>query len=277
MPVEPVIRRRFIDLSHGQVHYREAGEGDVLLLLHGSPGSSRQLVRLIARFAPTMRVIAPDTPGNGDSEALPDEAPTIADLGRIALEFMDAAGIASAHVYGSHTGAAIGAELALLAPDRVRSLVYDGVGHWEGAALADVLANYAHPFTPDTQGEYLQRMLDFCRNQYLFYPWYRRSEEARRSGGLPAPEDFHALITEVMKGATTFHRNYRAAFQWDARSRLLLVPCPALFMASESDPLFEDTRALAGAGVFAQLPPLTDPAFPQARQEAMTQFFARGG
>lgn len=277
MPPEPAIRRRFADLAHGQVHYREAGEGEVLLLLHGSPGSSRQLVRLMARFAPAMRVIAPDTPGNGDSVALPNEAPTIADLAAVMLEFMDRHGIASAHVYGSHTGSAIGAELALLAPERVRSLVYDGVGHWEGDALADFLANYAHPFTPDTQGEYLQRLFEFCQNQYLFYPWYRRTEEARRTGGLPPPEDFHALITEVMKGATTFHRNYRAAFQWDARGRLPLVTRPALFMASESDPLFADTRALAAGSLFAHLPPLTDPAFADARQAAMTSFFTTRG
>ncbi|MEJ6009819.1 alpha/beta fold hydrolase [Novosphingobium aquae] len=274
MPPEPAIRRRFADLRYGQVHYREAGEGDKLLLLHGSPGSSRQLVRLIARFAPTMHVVAPDTPGNGDSEPLPTDAPTIAELAAVTLEFMDRTGIASAHVYGSHTGSAIGAELALLAPDRVRSLVYDGVGHWEGEVLADFLANYAHPFTPDTQGDYLKRVLEFCQNQYLFYPWYRRTEEARRTGGLPPPEDFHGLFTEVMKAATTFHCNYRAAFLWDARGRLPLVTRPALFMASESDPLFEDTAVLASGSRFAPLPPLTDPAFADARQAAMIQFFA---
>jgi pimeloyl-ACP methyl ester carboxylesterase len=277
MPAEPQIFRRFADLSHGQVHYREAGEGEVLLLLHGSPGSSRQLLRLIARFAPTMRVIAPDTPGNGDSVPLPSEAPTIADLAAGTLEFMDRKGLKRARVYGTHTGAAIGAELALLAPERVQSLVHDGIGHWEGEALADVLANYAHPFTPDTDGDYLQRVIEFCRNQYLFYPWYRRTEDARRTGGLPPPEDFHGLVTEVMKGATTFHRNYRAAFQWDARGRLPLVTRPMLFMASESDPLFEDTKALAYGHRLAVLPPLYDPAFPQARQEAMTHFFATGG
>lgn len=277
MPPEPVIRRRFADLVHGQVHYREAGEGDVLLLLHGSPGSSRQLVRMIARHAPAMRVFAPDTPGNGDSEALPNEAPTIADLAAAIAEFMDRQGITRAHVYGSHTGASIGAELALIAPERVRSLVIDGVGHWEGEQLADVLANYALPFVPDVDGHYLQRILDFCRNQYLFYPWYCRTEEARRTGGLPPAEDFAAMLAEVVKAGTTFHRNYRAAFQWDTRGRLPLLACPVLFMASESDPLFEDTRALAGSAPFCALPPLSDPAFADAREAAMNSFFATGG
>jgi len=276
MPADQPIMRRFADLAHGQVHYREAGEGEVLLLLHGSPGSSRQLVRLISRFAPTMKVIAPDTPGNGDSEVLPLDAPTIADLAAVVREFMDRTGIARAHVYGTHTGAAIGAELAMLAPERVRSLIYDGIGHWEGEELADFLANYANPFEPDIEGAYLARALEFCRNQYLFYPWYRRTEEARRSGGLPPAADFHALLTEVLKGATSFHRNYRAAFQWDARGKLPQVKVPVLFMASESDPLFEDTRALAAGSPFAQLPPLTDPAFADARQAAMTRFLTTG-
>lgn len=274
MPSEPIIRRRFADLPHGQVHYRGAGEGDVLLALHASPGSSRQMVRLMARLAPGFSVIAPDTPGNGDSVALPVEEPSIADLAAAMIAFMDRAGIEQAHVYGCHTGAAIAAELALLAPGRVRSVIIDGVGHWEGEELAEMLRLYAPPFEPDAEGLYLQRLLDFCRGQYLFYPWYRRDEQARRPGGLPPAEDFHALLAEVLKAGTTYHRNYHAAFRWDARGRLPLVGCPMLFMASESDPLFQRTQELAGAARFALLPALHDPAFAEARQAAMIAFLA---
>lgn len=49
-------------------------------------GADRLAVRMIEAFAPDMQVIAPDTPdtpGNGDSEPLPLEAPAIADLAMI--------------------------------------------------------------------------------------------------------------------------------------------------------------------------------------------------
>lgn len=274
MPVDPVIRRRFADLAHGQVHYREAGQGDVLLTLHASPGSSRQIERLVSRFAGVLRVIAPDTPGNGDSVALPQEAPTIAELAAAMVGLLDCLGIERAHIYGSHTGAAVAAEIALLSPDRVRSVMFDGVGHWEGADLEEALAQYAHPFDPDLDGNYLARLFEFCRSQYLYYPWYSRAEDARRTGGLPPPADLAALVTEVMKAGTTYHCSYRAAFQWDARGRLPCLTVPTLFMASESDPLFGPTRALAKEHSFVALPRLDDPDFAAERHAAMTKFLA---
>lgn len=275
MPVEPLIRRRFADLDHGQLHYREAGAGEVLLALHASPGSSRQMTGLMAQFAGAMRVIAPDTPGNGDSHALPVETPDITDLAAAMLALLDSLGIERAHFYGSHTGAAIAAELALLAPQRVLSVTFDGIGHWQGAELAEALALYAQPFEPDLEGSYLGRLFTFCRNQYLFYPWYRETDEARRTGDLPPPENLHGLVTEVMKAATTYHQNYRAAFRWDAPGRLPLLEVPVLFMASESDPLFTDTRTLAGTRSFAALPALGDHGYADARHAAMTRLFAR--
>jgi pimeloyl-ACP methyl ester carboxylesterase len=69
------IKRGFADVAHGQMHYRQAGVGVPLLTLHASPGSSRQLMPLIADLAAGAQVIAPDTPGNGDSPALFDREP----------------------------------------------------------------------------------------------------------------------------------------------------------------------------------------------------------
>ena len=48
---DTIIRRAFVDVPFGQMHYRYAGEGPVLVLLHASPGSSKQLEPLIARLA----------------------------------------------------------------------------------------------------------------------------------------------------------------------------------------------------------------------------------
>ncbi len=277
MPASPVISRRFADLAHGQIHYREAGTGEVLLALHASPGSSRQMTGLIAQFAGQLRVVAPDTPGNGDSDALPLDAPEIADLAATMLALLDSFGIERAHVYGSHTGAAIAAELALLAPGRVLSVTFDGIGHWHGAELSEALARYAQPFAPDLEGKYLGRLFTFCRNQFLFYPWYRETETARRAGDLPPPEILHGLVIEVMKAATTYHRNYHAAFRWDAPGSLPLLTVPTLFMASESDPLFANARRLAGSHAFTALPALSGRECGVARHVAITRHFARSG
>lgn len=272
------IRRGFADLSHGQMHYRAAGSrGEPLVILHASPGSSRQQVRLIEDFASEAMVFAPDTPGNGDSEALGSEEPEITALAAAMLEFLDDAGLERVRLYGSHTGAAIATELAILAPERVSHLVLDGVSLMEGEELAEILATYAFPFEPDLDGAYLARLFQFCRDQYLFFPWYRRSREGRRDGGLGSAEDLHAWVTEVMKASTTYHLNYRAAFKWPADKRLPLLSCPTLVTAAVNDPLHASSVQLApllAQGCFAELPRFDDPTFRTSRHDAMAAFFA---
>ncbi|EJL34011.1 alpha/beta fold hydrolase [Novosphingobium sp. AP12] len=272
------IRRGFADLAQRQVHYRSAGEkGQPLLILHASPGSSRQQVRLIEDFAGEAMVFAPDTPGNGDSEALGPEEPEITALAAVMLEYLDAIGLEQVRVYGSHTGAAIAAELAIMAPERVSHLVLDGVSLMEGAELEEILATYAFPFEPDLDGAYLARLFQYCRDQYLFFPWYRRTREGRRDGGLGSPEDLHAWVTEVMKASTTYHLNYRAAFKWPADKRLRLIKCPTLVTAAENDPLYDASVCLApllADGRFLELPRFDAPDFRAFRHDAMAAFFA---
>jgi pimeloyl-ACP methyl ester carboxylesterase len=276
------IKRGFVDLSHGQMHYRHAGAGSLgaggepLLVIHASPGSSRQQVGLIADMAPHTAVLAPDTPGNGDSVAFGTPEVTVPQMAAAYLQFLDCVGVERANLYGSHTGAAIAAELAILAPTRVRGLVLDGISVMSEAELADVLTHYAHPFDPDLDGAYLARIFQFCRDQYMFFPWYARDKAHQRTGGLPTPEVLHAWVLEVMKGCQTYHLNYRAAFQWDSFARLPLVACPALVIAGENDPLFDGTKAAAQAlpkPAFAALPRFDAPDFVARRGAAMLDFY----
>ena len=60
-----LITRHFIDINGRQVHYRRAGSGPALLLIHQSPQNSRMWLEMIARYAPHFTVIAADTPGCG--------------------------------------------------------------------------------------------------------------------------------------------------------------------------------------------------------------------
>lgn len=273
------IKRGFADAAHGQMHYRHAGAGDgtPLLTLHASPGSSRQLVNLIGEFARTHRVLAPDTPGNGDSPALSADEPSIVDLAGAMQRFLDAVRVDRVDLYGSHTGAAIAAELAILAPDRINSVVLDGVSMMKGDELADVLANYAFPFPADREGAYLARVFQFCRDQYLFFPWYNRTRAGRRDNALGATADIHAWVVEVLKANETYHLNYRAAFKWDAEARLPLVTRPTLLTAAENDPLLDSTEALAAmlpGSRYVRLPRFDAPDFASARAAAMRAFFA---
>lgn len=271
------IKRGFVDLPHGQMHYRYAGSGRPLLTLHASPGSSRQLAGLIGEFAKTHRVLAPDTPGNGDSVALFDDEPTIVDLAGAVQRFLDAIDVDTVDLYGSHTGAAIATELAILAPSRINTVILDGVSQLTPEELADILDNYAFPFPADRDGAYLARVFQFCRDQYLFFPWYDRTRTGRRDNGLGSAADIHAWVVEVLKANETYHLNYRAAFKWQGAERVRLITQPTLLIAGENDPLLESTQALAAVvpdSRYVALPRFDAPDFAAARATAIRDFLA---
>ena len=62
-----------------QVHYRRAGSGSPIILLHQSPKSSEEYIPLINELSDQYTVFAPDTPGNGLSDPLPIEKPKMFD------------------------------------------------------------------------------------------------------------------------------------------------------------------------------------------------------
>ena len=66
---EATIRRGFVDVDEGQIHYRACGAASnpVLVMVHGSPGGSRALVPLMEVLGESFRIYAPDTLGNADS------------------------------------------------------------------------------------------------------------------------------------------------------------------------------------------------------------------
>lgn len=233
------IKRGFVDITGGQVHFRTAGSGGVpLVMLHASPGSSKQLEPLIREFARTRSVHAPDTLGNGDSSPPLQPTPTIEDLAGGALQAFDALGLQEVDLYGSHTGASIAATIALLQPARVRKLVLDGVGLYAPDEQKAILANYLPDVPVDHQGLHVLWAWQFCRDTYLFWPWFKHDRSGVRDIGLPSPEALHGKFVEVIKAYGSFRSSYRAAFNFDKRRQLPQLTRPTLAICARNDMLF---------------------------------------
>jgi pimeloyl-ACP methyl ester carboxylesterase len=261
----PRIRRAFADLPHGQVHLRRAGDGDALPLamIHQSPGSSKQLETMMGALARLGRpTIAPDTAGNGDSEPLTMAQPEIPDLARAALAAIDSQTSGAFHLYGSHTGASIAMEIALAHPDRVRSLTIDGMGLYSTGQQSEVLDRYAREIRPDAEATHLMKVWHFCRDQFLFWPYYNRTAGGRLPNGLPDDDALHDFVVEVLKAMRSYHLSYRAAFRHPKRDRLPLLSVPALVICSPSDMLhgsFAEVADLIPGARRTELLPWTDP------------------
>ena len=136
-PAIPVIHYKTVRIDGVNVFYREAGPADapVLLLLHGFPTSSHMFRNLIPLLADRYRVIAPDYPGYGQSDA-PKHTEfeyTFAHLADIVDQFTVALGASKYSLYVMDYGAPIGYRLALAHPERVQALiVQNGNAYTEG-------------------------------------------------------------------------------------------------------------------------------------------------
>jgi len=122
-----MIHYRTATVDGQKVFYREAGpaQAPALLLLHGFPSSSHMFRNLIPLLAERYRVIAPDLPGFGFSDA-PDRAKfayTFDHLARVIDGFTQAVGLARYAIYVFDYGAPVGFRLALAHPDRVTAVI----------------------------------------------------------------------------------------------------------------------------------------------------------
>ncbi len=123
--------RKTVELEGISFAYHEAGEGEPLILLHGSgPGVSAwsNFQHNLPVFAKSFRTIMPDMPGFGatDLPELNEYYPILA--ARWIARLMDHLGIASACFTGNSMGGAVTAELAALHPERISRMSLIGSG-----------------------------------------------------------------------------------------------------------------------------------------------------
>lgn len=277
------VRRGFVDIEEGQLHYRQAGEEKPdrlpLVMLHPSPGSSRMLLPLIQRFGKSRRVYAPDTLGNGDSSPpLVDPKRDLSIFVDAHLRGLDALGIERFDLYGSHTGGNIACEIAIRAPSRVHRLIVDGISVYSDAERDDMLANYAPGVTIDQSGAHIHWIWNFVRDTYLFWPWYKRDTEHVRDVGLPSADVLHDKVVEVLKAARTYHLSYQAAIAYRKEERLPLVTTPTLLACARNDMLvvyFEAVARLLPHAEQLLTPGVLSEAAAQQTVAAMTAFLDR--
>lgn len=243
------IDRAFIRIAEGQVHYRHvAAPGGTtalpLYLAHACPVSSASLESLLAALAGSRRLIAPDTLGYGDSARPAPDVPDLAYFADSVIRVLDALGIDQVDYYGTHTGAHIGCEVAIRHPDRIRRLIIDGMGLYEGETQEDFLAHYAPPQKPDAYGSQLNWAWHFLRDQSFFFPHFRKTAEHRLDQGVMPPDMLNAFTIDILKALETYHLGYHAVFRHDTRTRLALVRQPLFLMSQSWDPMKRDIDAL---------------------------------
>jgi pimeloyl-ACP methyl ester carboxylesterase len=116
--------------NQARLSFDRYGEGEPLLLIHGTGGSRADWQPIAERVSAAREVLAVDLPGHGRSSIPPPELPpTPAGYARALGELLDALGLGTAHAAGVSVGGWTALELAKLG--RARSVVALGpAGLW---------------------------------------------------------------------------------------------------------------------------------------------------
>lgn len=235
---ENIIRRDFVTVGERQVHFRHAGEGPPVVLLHQSPRCSAELEPMIRHLAENFAVIAPDTPGYGQSDPLApsDAEPSIDQYADALAGFFDSLGLRRPAVFGSHTGAIIATRFASRYPERVCCLVANGILLTSAEERADLVDNYFPRLVPDWHGGHLAWMWARLRDQLVFYPWYRRHPSHRIEWPM-ALEEIEAGAIDLLESGDNYRGAYRAVLDYDIALDLPRLKTPTCLMVAQTDAL----------------------------------------
>lgn len=113
---------RYYDAAGVRTRCLEAGSGPPLVLLHGTGGHAESWIRNVLPLAAHFHVYAIDMVGHGFSDK-PDLAYTPRDYAAHVRAFLDAVGVARAHVTGESLGGWVALWLALEHPERIDRLI----------------------------------------------------------------------------------------------------------------------------------------------------------
>lgn len=184
------MRRAYLDLKGGQLHYRYEGQGRPVVLIHMSGSSSDEFEAVSRSLKDSYSVYAPDLPGFGYSYK-PERYLSIDGYAETVKEFMEALSLEDVILAGNLVGANVAAKTALLCPERIGRLflvqfIYDE----DYARFRSFRQSPAFsPVIPDPQGEYLGTL------------WKRASGAAwNTDGGLPAEIIHNRTICMMLAG-----------------------------------------------------------------------------
>ncbi|MEY2882987.1 MAG: hypothetical protein RL490_711 [Pseudomonadota bacterium] len=237
------ITRHFVDVSNPdgsrrRVHYRRAGMGPPVLLIHQSPRSGAEYEALIAEWGRDFTCLAPDTPGFGESAPLPLPNPHVNDYADAVFAFMDALGLAQAGAYGTHSGAITLITAAKRQPQRFTAIAANGYAVWTDAERADFGANYTPPFVPLAYGEHLTWVWHRIREQSWFFPWYAADDAHRLGMAHDNVATNHAMVMDVLAAGGSYAQGYAAMLQAPRDLPEPGAPTPPVYIAGRNgDPL----------------------------------------
>ncbi|MEQ8514471.1 MAG: alpha/beta hydrolase [Chromatocurvus sp.] len=221
------MKKAYLDLPEGQVHYVTEGQGPALLLFHQAPMSGEEWTDIIPLLSAHFTVFAPDMMGHGNSDN-PAREYEMADYVATTLRFMDALGIDQAILCGNHSGAALATAIAVTAPERVQKIIV--------SCEMLISAEQIQTFLASLKDKPLSRELPMDEGgQFLVDAWDRYKALAPTSA---ADKRFLPFMIGQRSRLRPFDAHF-AIFRWMTQADWMSqVACPTLVIGAENDLFF---------------------------------------
>ncbi|WP_189637738.1 alpha/beta fold hydrolase [Thalassotalea sp. HSM 43] len=254
------ISRHYQDVScsvfAGQIHYRKAGEQDkpVLMMLHPSPLSSAFLQALIIEMSQHFLVIAPDSPGYGQSDALTSSEQGLKPYVEVLTAFIDALTAAAVitqpkvAVYGNATGAQIAIEFCKAQPQYCQRLLLENACWFYDDEVEQLMSRYFPDLTPTDDGRHIECIADMCRRLFTHFPWFDNREQARFSHQTVSAEVLQLTMNEYLRAGKDYARAYKAAMLNEKPEQLAQVHCATDIVVWRGSPVYKYCQRLAAYG-----------------------------
>jgi 3-oxoadipate enol-lactonase len=226
-----------VEVNGVALAYEETGQGAPLVFVSGTSVDRTVWGGQVAYFSRHYRCITFDNRDVGESTVV-SAGYRIADLAADTAALLAALDLPAAHVVGHSLGGAVVQELALAAPDRVRTVTL--VGSWaRGDAYTRAVFNtWKRMRTKLPDREFLEAFLIFVVG-HTFLNAVGPDQLIGLFHALPRPQP-----------AEAFCRQVDADLAHDAASRLARIPIPALVVTGEEDKIFPPHHArLLAAGI----------------------------
>ncbi|QSQ26333.1 alpha/beta hydrolase [Pyxidicoccus parkwayensis] len=121
---------RFLEVDGLRIHYRDQGQGPLLVLLHGSNASLFTWEGWVRELSSHYRVISLDLPGHGLTGPDPKQRYTWTGMAEVLEAFRARLGLERFHLAGNSMGGAVAWHYALLHPEHVdRLILVDAAGY----------------------------------------------------------------------------------------------------------------------------------------------------
>ncbi len=118
-------KSRLLTVRNVRWHVQDAGDGPIVLLLHGTAGSTHQWGDVIPRLTAHARIIAPDLPGHAFThvpQGLGQDVFSLAGMAKAVADLCEALEVRPALVAGHSAGAAVALRMTLdglVAPEAI--------------------------------------------------------------------------------------------------------------------------------------------------------------